>query len=168
MGYLAVWKILEEIIIELRRKGQSIPAAVMNDLRAAQTMIKIMNASGKHGDASQKIEEYLSTVEARLVTEAQKHFPPERIDEWLRRIEQANIETDSGDDETRFIAGVPRDQKWIRVEPLANLPLERLEQLAKETNLSAAIQKDGRMIVYGQADDLKDFIKKMTEQTGKK
>jgi hypothetical protein len=169
MAYLAVSKVLEEIIIEFRKKGLSIPAAVMNDLKSARTMIKIMDADAGHGETSRKVEEYLGTVEAYLVTEAQKHFAPEHIDNWLKRLEKANYETCKEEaEEPRFIAGAPRDQKWIRVEPLTNLPLEKLKQLAEETNLSTNIQKDGRMLVYGQAEDLKEFIKKMTTQTGKK
>ncbi len=168
MGYLAMWKVLEEIITEFRKKQLPIPERVMNDLKAARTMIKIVNADSGHGENSLKIEEYLGNVEAYLVTEAQKHFAPEIIDNWLKRLEMANCETcEENTEETRFIAGVPRDQKWIRVEPLTNLPLEKLKQLAKETNLSVNIQEDGRMLVYGKAEDLKEFVKKMATETNK-
>jgi len=169
MGYLAMWKVLEEIIVEFRKRGLTIPATVMNDLKAAKTMIKIMDASTGNGESSLKIEEYLGSVEAYLVTEAQKHFAPEQIDNWLKRLEIANCETcEESAEEPRFIAGVPRDQKWIRIEPLANLPVEKLKQLALETNLSTNMQKNGRMLVYGQAEDLKEFVKKMTAKAGKK
>ena len=168
MGYLAMWKVLEEIITEFRKKQLPIPERVMNDLKAAKTMIKIVNADSGHGENSLKIEEYLGSVEAYLVTEAQKHFATEHIDNWLKRVEQANCETcEENTEETRFIAGVPRDQKWIRVEPLTSLPIEKLNQLAKETNLSISIQEDGRMLDYGKAEDLKEFVKKMTTETNK-
>lgn len=170
MGYLAMWKVLEEIITEFRKKQLPVPERVMNDLKSARTMIKIMNADAGHGETSQKIEEYLGTVEAYLVTEAQKHFAPESIDNWLKRLEQANCccTCEENAEESRFITGAPRDQKWIRVEPLANLPVEKLKQLARETNLTTSIQKDGRTLVYGQAENLKEFVKKMTTITGKK
>ena len=169
MGYLAMWKVLEEIITEFRKKQLPIHERVMNDLKSAKTMIKIVNADAGHGENSLKIEEYLGSVEAYLVTEAQKHFAPESIDNWLKRLQQANCEIcEENAEETRFVAGVPRDQKWIRVEPLTNLPIEELKQLALETNLSTTIQKDWRMLVYGRAEDLKEFVKKMTEKAGKK
>lgn len=169
MGYSAMWKVLEEIITEFRKKQLPIPERVMNDLKAAKTMIKIVNADSGHGENSLKIEEYLGSVEAYLVTEAQKHFTPESIDTWLKRLEMANCEIcEEKAEESRFVAGVPRDQEWIRVEPLDNLPVEKLKQLARETDLSISIQKDGRMLVYGQAEDLKEFVKKMTTQAGKK
>jgi hypothetical protein len=56
---------------------------------------------------------------------------------------------------------VPRDQKWVRVEPIANLPSGRIQQIAKEQNLQVNQQKDGRLVVYGQQEDIKEFLKKM-------
>ena len=168
MSHLAVWKALEEMIIEFRKKGLPVPVTVMNDLKSARTMIKIVNVDEGRGETIQKIEEYLGNVESYLVTEAQEKFEPEYIDEWLRRLEEASCETcEKKEKETRFISGLPRDQKWIRVEPLASLPLEKLKQLAEETNLSSSAQEDGRLLVYGKAEDIKEFVKKMTEQTSK-
>jgi hypothetical protein len=168
MGYLAVWKVLEQMIIEFRKKGIPIPATVMNDLKSARTMIKIISIDAKRGETVQKAEEYLGNVEAYLVTEAQKKFAPEYIDDWLRRLEKASCEIcEEKGEESRFISGLPRDQKWIRIEPLASLPLEKLEQLAEESNLSCSVQEDGRLLVYGKAEDIKEFVKKMTEETCK-
>lgn len=168
MGYLAVWKVLEEMIIEFRKKGIPIPATVMNDLKSARTMIKIMNVDASHVETIQKAEEYLGNVESYLVTEAQKKFTPEYIDEWLRRLEEASYEIhEEKGEESKFISGLPREQKWIRVEPLASLPLEKLKQLAEESNLSCSVQEDGRLLVYGKAEDIKVFIKKMTQETCK-
>ncbi len=168
MSHLAVWKVLEEMIIEFRKKGLPVPVTVMNDLKSARTMIKIVNVDEGRGETIQKIEEYLGNVESYLVTEAQEKFEPEYIDEWLRRLEEASCETcEKKEKETRFISGLPRDQKWIRVEPLASLPPEKLKQLAEETNLSSSAQEDGRLLVYGKAEDIKEFVKKMTEQTSK-
>jgi hypothetical protein len=168
MGHLAVWKVLEEMIIEFRKRGLPIPVTVMNDLKSARTMIKIVNVDASRGETAQKAEEYLGNVESYLVTEAQKEFAPEYIDEWLRRLEEASCEIcEEEGEEPRFISGLPRDQRWIRVEPLASLPLEKLKQLAKESNLSCSVQEDGRLLVYGKAEDIKGFVKKMTGETCK-
>jgi hypothetical protein len=70
-------------------------------------------------------------------------------------------------EEPKFVSGVPRDQKWIRVEPIATLPLEKLKQLAEKQNLASRLQEDGRLLVYGKAEDIKAFVKEMTEQTAK-
>ena len=173
MGYSAVWKVLEEIIIELRKKGVATPQSVMNDLKSAKVLMKIMDASQKdRGETAPKVEQYLGSVEAYLVTEAQKFFEPARIDEWLRRLEEASCDTCAvwgaeEKEEAKFVSGVPRDQKWIRVEPIATLPLEKLKQLAEKQNLASRLQEDGRLLVYGKAEDIKAFVKEMTEQTAK-
>ena len=68
--------------------------------------------------------------------------------------------------EIKFITGVPRDQKWIRVKPLPNLPAEKLKQLAEETSL-AYREENEHLIVHGTAENIKNFVKKMTQQTAK-
>jgi hypothetical protein len=177
MGYEASWKILEEIIIELRKKGVATPQNVMSDLKSAKVLMKIMDASDKdRGETAPKIEQYLGSIEAYLITEAQTKFAPERIDAWLRRLEEASRDTcqtcsvpteTKKKAETKFITGLPRDQKWIRVEPLASLPAEKLKQLAGETSLSFREETDGHLTVYGTAENIRAFVKKMAEQTTK-
>lgn len=169
MGHRAVWKILEDLIVQLRKKGIVIPLNVMDDLKSAKLMITISEADGSRGEAIQKVEEYLGSVEAYIVTEAQKTFGSEYIDGWLRRLETASCETCEvkEEEENKFISGVPRDQKWIRVEPIRSLPPERLRQLAQEQNLSIKPEKYGRLLVYGKPEDIKEFVKKMTAETAK-
>jgi len=177
MGYEAVWKVLEEIVIELRKKGVETPPNVMNDLKSAKILMKILDASeSDRGETAPKIEQYLGSVEAYLVSEAQTKFPPARIDTWLKRIETANCNTcqtctmkpaKTEKAETTFITGVPRDQKWIRVKPLASLPAEKLTQLAEETNLSFREEKNGHLIIHGNTENIKKFVKKMSEQASK-
>jgi hypothetical protein len=141
----------------------------MTDLKSAKLMINISQAEGSTGEVTQKVEEYLANVEGYLITEAQKTFGSERVDEWLRRLEAAICEVcEVKEEEDKFILGVPRDQKWIRVEPIQSLRPERLKQLAQELNLTVKPQKDGRLVVYGQPEDIKEFLKKMTAEAIKK
>ncbi|MGD0645622.1 MAG: DUF2096 family protein [Candidatus Bathyarchaeia archaeon] len=169
MGHTATWKVLEGMMIELRKKGVILPPNVINDLRSAKLMIKISESECSRGEASQKIEEYLGSVESSLVTEAQKTLSPEIVDEWLRRLDEANYEIcEEKAEENKFILGVPREQKWIRVEPIGDLTSERIRQIAKESSLSINPQKDGRLVVHGQPENIKEFLKKMTAEATKK
>jgi hypothetical protein len=95
---------------------------------------------------------------------------PEEVDEWLKRLDEASllICEVKAKSESALIAGVPRDQKWIRVEPMPNLPAEKLMVIAKENSLSVNQQKDGRLVVYGQQEGIKAFLKKMTEAAQEK
>ena len=170
MTHLATSRVLEEMIIEFRKKGLQVPLNVLTDLKSARVLMKVEDVDHKgHGEIAPKIEEYLSSVEAYLVTEAQKTLPPERVDEWLRRLNAASCDTclTEEKEESRFIPGLPRDQKWVRVEPITSLPTEKLKQLATETNLSFRAETDGHLIVHGKAEDIKEFVKKMTSQAAK-
>ena len=156
-------------MIELKKKGVTMPPTVINDLRSAKLMIKISESADSRGDVFQKVEEYLGSVESVLINEAQKTLGSEILDQWLRRLEAATTETnEEKTEENKFITNVPRDQKWVRIEPISNLPPERIQQIAKENNLEVNPQEDGRLVVYGQHDGIREFLKKLTAETSKK
>ncbi|MDI6806142.1 MAG: DUF2096 family protein [Candidatus Bathyarchaeia archaeon] len=165
MGYLAVWKVLEEMILEFRKKGIKVPAEVMDNLKSARTMIKILKADPSRGETMQKIEEYLSEVESYLISEGQKNFGAEYVDKWLKKLDEASMRIpDLEEEETRFVPGLPREQRWIRVKPSAELPIEKLKALAEESNLLCELQSDGCLLVYGDGERLKEFVKKMAKK----
>jgi hypothetical protein len=47
MTLLTVWKVLEEIIIEFRKKELPVPQKIMEDLRSAKVMINMADADEK-------------------------------------------------------------------------------------------------------------------------
>jgi hypothetical protein len=171
MGHnMAYWKLLEEMTIELKKKGLVLPENILSDLRSAKSMIKLhcTQAQGA-GDVIQKAEELTANVEAYLVTEGQSLLGSENLDLWLRRLGEANAEVcEEADAENKFVTGVPRDQKWVRVEPVNSLSTERMGQIACTLGLEIKPQKDGKLVVYGQQDNIKEFIKKMTKESAAK
>jgi hypothetical protein len=172
MGHnLATWKTLEDMMIELKKKGVTIPENIMEDLRSAKSMIKLACTRGSHGDVVMKTEEYMAIVEAYLVNEVQKAFGFEHVNSWLTRLEEAGacgeVCEPPAKREAQFVTGVPRDQKWVRVEPTEKLANEQIQQLAKENKLQFNLQKDGRVLVYGSSEGIKAFVKKMAVATTK-
>jgi hypothetical protein len=170
MGHnMSTWKLLEDIMLDLKKKGLIISPNVMEDLRAAKSMIQLSCIEDNRGEAIQKAEEYTANVEAYLINEAQKIVDSEIVDQWLRRLEEANAEVyqEKTTQESKFVTGVPRDQKWVRVEPIKNLSTKRIHQIAKEQNLTVNQQKDGRLVVFGQPEAIKEFLKKMTIEAAK-
>jgi len=166
----AISRVLEEIIIEFRKKGLPVPQKVLTDLKSARTLMKVEDVDQKSlGEIAPKIEEYLSSVEAYLITEAQKSLTSAQVDEWLRRLNAASCDTCLAEEkeEKHLISGVPRDQKWIRVKPLTSLPIEKLKQLATQTSLSSREETDGYLTVYGSSEGIKNFVRKMTEETSR-
>jgi len=162
MGYLAAWKVLEEMITDFRKRGTLVPAEILSDLKSAKTLINVLKADPSRVDTSQKIEEYLLNVESHLVSEGQKMFGTEYVEEWLRKLDEASKKPfEEEEEETRFIPGVPREHKWIRVKPSTELPIEKLKVLAEESRLSYNVQNDGCLLVYGKEEGIKEFVKKM-------
>jgi hypothetical protein len=166
MGYSAKWKVLEDLILELRKKGFETPPNVIYDLRSAKSMIKITETEGGKGDTTLKLEEILGNVESELINDSQNVLSAQETDEWLKRLNEATLSTCEAKSEAKstLVTGVPRDQKWIRVEPMPNLPAVKLTQIAKENTLSVLKQNDGRLVVYGKQESIKAFLRRMTEE----
>ncbi len=169
MGHnMATWKVLEDMMIALKKKGVAIPPNIIENLRAAKSLIKLTCMEENRSEIIQKTEEYTANVEAYLITEAQKTLGSEQIDQWLRRLEEASAEVcEEPKEKDKLVVGVPRDQKWIRVEPIKNLPTERIQQIAKDQNLKVKAQSDGRLVVFGQPEDIKVFLKAVAAVTAK-
>jgi len=168
MGYLAVWRIQEEMIADLRKRGVTILEKIMNDLKTAKTLIGISKAETSPEDTTRNIETHLANIESFLITEGEKHFGTEYADEWLRKLSKASKTPDEPEDQTRFVPGLPREHKWIRVKSTDELPLETLKTIATELGLAYKAQNDGYLLVYGEDKPLKDFVKKMTAKHSSK
>ncbi len=168
MGHtMAAWKTLEDLLIALRKKDVQIPANVLEDLRAARSMIELSCSEGTHGEAVTKAEQYTANVETYLIGQAQKVLDSKEVDEWFKRLEAANMQVETEEElaEGKFVVGVPRGQKWIRIETDNKLPEEYVLKLAGERNLTVNKQADGRLIVYGQPSDVKAFVKQVAAET---
>lgn len=152
---------MEEMVVEFRKKGFVVPEKIMNDLKSARTMIKILNADPSCSETIQKIEEYLGNVESYLIAEGQKMFGAEYVDAWLKRLDEAGVRMpDLEEEAVRFVPGVPREHKWIRVKPSDDLPLEKLKRLAEESTLSYEVQSNGYLLIYGEEMRIKEFVRK--------
>jgi hypothetical protein len=161
MGHSATWKVLEEMVADFRKRGKTVPPSVIDDLKSAKTMIQISRAEKRPTDTVLKIEEYLVNVESYLVSEGKKQFGVKYVDPWLCRLEEASRTLDDAEEETRFIPGIPRDEKWVRVKPTTELSIEKLKALASQSKLSHKLQDDGCLLVFGKDENVKDFVKKM-------
>ena len=167
MGYSAVWKVLEEMITDFRKKGITVPAEMISNLRHAKTLINVLGADPTRLDTSRKVEQHLLSIESYLVSEGQKRLGKGYAEQWLKRLNEAGSKVvEEQEKEMKFISGVPREQKWIRVKPSAELPIEAIEVLADELCLSFNLQKDGCLLVYGEDRSIKNFVKKMTAKYG--
>lgn len=167
MGYNWVWKTLADLITEFRRRGESIPSDVMEDLRAAKTMIQVLRADPTRMENVPSIELYLGNVESYLIFEAQKKFGSKFVEEWLRKIKEAREIRALGEKpepSSKFVPGLPRGQKWVRIQVSKKTPERAIKRLAEDTGLYFKVQTDGYILVYGNDEKLKLFVKKAAEK----
>jgi hypothetical protein len=163
MGREEVWKTLNDLIIEFRKKGEIIPPEVINDLRAAKTLIHVLRADPTKTENVPVIETYLGNVESHLIFAAQRVFGPEFVDQWMRRIREAREKPEveaPGEPASKFVPGLPRGQRWVRVQVSEETPKDEIEELVRQSGLTCRMQKDGYMLVYGEGERLKSFIKR--------
>jgi len=167
MGYLAIWKVLEEMITDFRKKGVAVPTNIIDDLKYARTLINILKADPSRLETAQKIEECLNNVESYLISEGQQ-FGDKYVGEWITKLEEASRRIDEDECVSRFVPGLPREQRWVRIKPSEEIPLEALKTLAEDLNLSHEVQSDGYLLVYGEDKLVKEFVKKMATKYGSK
>lgn len=168
MGYLSVWRVLDQMIADFRKRNAPIPDKIMNDLKSVKTILHTPKTPNDTSEALTKIDTYLANVESYLVSEGEKRFGQQYSNGWLKKLDKAGREADEEEEKDRFVQGLPREHKWIRVKPLDDLPLEKLKTLANESHVSFKNRKDGYLLVYGKDEHLKDFVKKMTTKHGSK
>ena len=163
MSYEETWKVLSDLVTELRKKGEKIPAHVMNDLRSAKTMIQILKADPTHIENIPRVETYLGNVEFHLIFVAQEKFGSEFVERWMKKLEEARRGKVEGKAEVtpRFVPGLPRGKHWVRIQISKDTPREDIEKLVKENKLSRKMQKNGYMLVYGNDESIKSFVKSL-------
>jgi len=166
MIYEEIWKVLADLLTELRKKGEKIPTDVMNDLRSAKIMVQILKADPTHIENIPRIENYVRNVESYAVLTAQEKLGAKFVERWLRKIEKAKkMKTEEKEKVTlRLVPEFPRDKNWVRVQISKGTPLEDVESLVKENRLACKMQKNGYMLVYGNGEKIKSFVKKMAEK----
>jgi len=174
MGYGEVWKVLDDLIVEFRKRGEPVPSNVIEDLRAAKTMIQVFRADPNRTENIPSIEMYISNVESYLIFVGQQKFGDEFYERWTAKLREARETVGSGGEEvawesaSKFVPGIPRGHRWVRVEVSDETPEAEIEKLANEFGLSTKKQTDGYVLVYGDEEKLKLFVQKTGERLRKR
>ena len=163
MSYEEKWKVLADLLIELQERGEKIPADVINDLRSAKTMIQVLKADPTHIESISRIDTYLRSVESYAIFTAEKLGTV--VEEWLKKLKEAKrVKTKEKREVSRFIPVVPRDKTWVRIQTSEDTPPEKVKKLVEASKLSYKMQKNGHILVYGNGENIKIFVKKMAEK----
>jgi hypothetical protein len=164
MGHNQVWRTLDSLVAEFRKRGKPAPSNIIEDLRSAKTMMQVLRADPKRAENVPTIEMYLGNVESHLIFEAHKNFGAQFAEEWMQKLHDARKTSDAEEEplesSSKFVAGVPRDQKWLRFQVSDDMPENAIQKLAAECGLSTKIQPDGYVLVFGDDSNIKLFIQK--------
>ena len=166
MGYEEWWKSLEATIAEFRKKQATIPPDVMASLRFARTMISVYKADASYLESIPDIENRLLNIESSLINMAKEEFGSAFAENLLKKLEKArNVKAQKIEDSpSRFIPGLPKGEHWIRILPSDDILQESVEKLANDLRLSFKKQNDGYVLVHGDKELVRDFVKKMAEK----
>ena len=164
MKYEEKWEILSDFLIELQENGEKIPNDIIKDLRTAKTIIQVLKADPSNKDNISRVDKYLRNVESYTICTADKK---DKVDAtiWLNKLDpQKKIIEKTKKSKSKFISGIPKNKSWIRIEIIKETPLNELKEYAKKLNLSFKIQGKNNLLVFGEKNSLKSYIKLVSEQ----
>lgn len=168
MPYEEVWLTLEALIKELRRRGETIQPEVIRDLRLTKSLIHVARAKQQHETDFLQIEVYLNNIEFHLITKAQEKFGQIFAEKWMKKLEKARKEATEeerpGSTASKFFPSMSRNMPWVRVKLSNNIKQDIVEELAEGSGLRTSGKESGYLLVYGEQEKLKIFMKKMTER----
>jgi hypothetical protein len=160
MGYLDAWKVVEEMIIDLRRRGTPIPFDTMTELQSAKTLIHVLEAGTAQANVTQEIDNCLFNVESYIMSKGQMVYGPEYVEKWFTRLEQVKDASEEPKKESKLLPNIPRGAKWIRINPSV-LSIEESKKFADELHLSCTVQNEGFLLIHGEDALLRELVKKM-------
>jgi len=165
MSYEDKWKVLTNLLLEIQESGKKVPVNIMDDLRSAKTMIQVVKADPTHIDSVSRLDEFLRSVEAYAISTIEKQGK-ENAEEWLKKLRAPKIgkTKEKSEATSRFVSGIPRDKSWVRIQISRNTPKEKVKRIAKENKLLHRMPENGFILVYGNENNIKSFIKMMAEQ----
>jgi len=157
---------MADLIGDLKRSGMPISSQIMNDLRSMKTMMEIAKIDRSNPDVKRRIEEYMNNLEAYLLPIARERLGQEYVDTLMDKIAEAqkNMMMTEQKSEKRFPVGVPRDKHWIRIKLTEETPLDLIKRISEEFGLVNEIQDDGYLLIYGEKEQIKKFIKRTARQ----
>jgi hypothetical protein len=169
MDYLALWKVFEELITELKKKGVSITDQTMKKLRGSRATINIYTADPSYQQTSADLMSQLTELEMELMTLAEQKVGPEFSNEWMEKITEAReAEPSTPALDKGFPRGVPRSDYWIRLTVGDAIPIDELQEMAAKHKISIKEESSDQVIVHGEKSKIKQLVKMMTEKQREK
>ena len=91
MNYEHAWKVLEALVLDLKKKKVVVLPNLIDDLKSAQTLINIYKTEPTALEVASQIEMYLETLESNLLYLAGSDVGEDYANTWLRRLYEARM-----------------------------------------------------------------------------
>jgi hypothetical protein len=170
MNYEYMWKVLEQLVLDLRRQGVTVPDELVDDLKSAQTYINIAKTDPTALEIVAEIELYLEKVESNLIYLAETDISSAYATECLRRVSDARMKglRQTAPVTSRYVAGVPREDHWVRLRTTDLISEDELTPLLAQFQVSVKPQDNGYLLIHGTQAAVKAFLKAVTQKVSKK
>jgi len=162
-NYQRAIKLLDELMLELFGKGVSIPAHVVEELKAGRSFANIVSRSPDDTDSAAKAAFALQNVEMNLLAIAEREVDAGYAEAWQIRIidayNESGVQTDTPP-VAKELPKVPKGEYWIRIQMSELKPFREneLDGLLENFSLSASAQKDGYTLIYGKKENVAAFL----------
>jgi len=166
-------KTLDELMLELKKKGALIPGNVTDDLKSGRSLAGIYSRQPCEGDTAAKTMSILENVEMNLLSLAESTAGREFADKWQQRIDGA-LASDGGADGCapsqpasawKYNSGVPRGEYWVRVKESELAPVSHeLDRLLNSFELKSLPQDDDYLLLYGKKENVSAFLKDIRDK----
>ncbi len=161
-NYYAIWRVLEELLGNLKERDVEIPADFLTKLKAVHGNINILKADPTYEDTMKMVEEQLNNLEGQLVYLAENRVGPDYADNWIARIKKARESEPEVSRAKPFSPGVPRADYWIRLTLGEVIRGEEIKEMASNLGLSIKEEDPDTVIVHGEEAKVKSLVKNMT------
>jgi len=150
--------------MELQNKGEKIPPEIMDDLRSAKTIIQVLKADPTSTENKARADKYLRNVESYVILTAEE-FGTETVEDWLKKLKETKkVEQKDKKAQPKFVHGIPRDKNWVQIQTSKETSKELVIKYAQKNGLSYVEREKRQLIVYGNKENIKSFVKSMAEQ----
>ena len=168
MNYETAWQTLESLIVELRQKEITVPPGISDDLKSARTLLTIYQTEPMNGNVESELALYLEKIEPILLSLAECEVSKNYADIWQEKITNARMETaEKVKTASRFIAGIPKGEHWLRIKTTDIISDGDVNKLTQDLNLTIKPQSDGYLLVIGNQENIKTFVKEVRKKIGK-
>jgi hypothetical protein len=164
-NFFAAAKVLDELMLEIIKKGMAVPPHVADDLKSCRSLAGIGSLQPDDAGVAGAATAILQGVEMNLLSLAESCGGAEYADEWQNRINSAYLEEAPGvaqEPASALFPGVPRadHRVLIKKDELAVVP--EPDALIGRFSLSCVPQGD-RLLIHGRKEDVVSFLKEVRE-----